>query len=62
MTRTEEFPAALDRWTPRDWEDYRRRIEDGEGSVRVMDAISRRRARAAQAAPRTPDTSRQAPA
>jgi hypothetical protein len=41
----EAFPSALDQWTPEDWQEYRRRIEDGEGSVRSMDAITRRRTR-----------------
>ncbi len=41
----EAFPAALDQWTPEDGQEYRRRIEDGEGSVRSMDAIRRRRTR-----------------
>ncbi|MFH9983703.1 hypothetical protein ACH4ND_31705 [Streptomyces sp. NPDC017179] len=44
----EVFPAALDQWTPEDWQEYRRRVEDGEGSVRAMDAITRRRAHAAE--------------
>ncbi|MFE1453452.1 hypothetical protein [Streptomyces olivaceoviridis] len=32
----EAFPSALDQWTPEDWQEYRRRIEDSEGSVRAM--------------------------
>lgn len=46
MTRqgTDEFPASLDHWTHRDWEDYRARIEHGEGSVKAIDAVQRRRA------------------
>jgi hypothetical protein len=47
----ETFPAALDQWTPKDWQEYRRRTEDGEGSVRTIDAITRRRTR-------EPETSR----
>lgn len=39
----EDFPAGLDDWTARDWADYRARIEDGEGSVRAIDAVQRRR-------------------
>jgi hypothetical protein len=46
----ETFPSALDGWTPEDWQEYRRRIEDGEGSVRAMDAITRRRTREAEMA------------
>ncbi|WP_157876524.1 hypothetical protein [Streptomyces graminilatus] len=48
MTRagTDDFPAGLEDWTARDWEDYRARIEDGEGSVRAIDAVQRRRRRA----------------
>ncbi|MFF9675778.1 hypothetical protein ACF1GS_29395 [Streptomyces eurythermus] len=41
----EAFPAALDQWAPEDGQEYRRRIEDGEGGVRSMDAIRRRRTR-----------------
>lgn len=44
----ETFPAALDEWTDEDWQEYRRRTGDGEGSVRVMDAITRRRTREAE--------------
>lgn len=44
----EDFPAGLDDWTARDWADYRARIEDGEGSVRAIDAVQRRRRRRAQ--------------
>lgn len=44
----EMFPSALDQWTREDWQEYRRRIENGEGSVRVMDAITRRRTRDAE--------------
>ncbi|OQD51947.1 hypothetical protein BM536_037105 [Streptomyces phaeoluteigriseus] len=45
MTRigTDDFPAGLDHWTDRDWEDYRARIEHGEGSVSAIDAVQRRR-------------------
>ncbi len=39
------FPAALDQWTPEDWQEYRRRIQDSEASVKAMDAITRRRTR-----------------
>ncbi|MER5227698.1 hypothetical protein [Streptomyces flaveus] len=45
----EAFPSALDQWTPEDWQEYRSRIEDGEGSVRAMDAITRRWARETEA-------------
>ncbi|MEU7051380.1 hypothetical protein [Streptomyces eurythermus] len=41
----EAFPAALDQWAPEDGQEYCRRIEDGEGGVRSMDAITRRRTR-----------------
>ncbi|MFG3207947.1 hypothetical protein [Streptomyces sp. NPDC048192] len=51
MTGGEEtFPSALDGWTAEDWQEYRRRVEDGEGSVRVMDAITRRRSLEAEMA------------
>lgn len=46
----ETFPAALDRWTSEDWQEYRRRVQDGEGSVRAMDATRRRRTREAEMA------------
>lgn len=46
----EAFPPTLDQWSPEDWQEYRRRIEDGGGSVRAMDAITRRRAREPEAA------------
>jgi hypothetical protein len=46
----EVFPSVLDQWTPEDWQEYRRRIEDGEGSVRAINAIMRRRAHEAEAA------------
>jgi hypothetical protein len=45
---TDDFPAGLDDWTARDWADYRARVEDGEGSVRAIDAVQRRRRRQAQ--------------
>ncbi|MEU4986629.1 MULTISPECIES: hypothetical protein [unclassified Streptomyces] len=46
MTSAEEaFPSTLDHWTAEDWQDYRRRVEDGERSVSAMDAITRRRTR-----------------
>ncbi|GGV76804.1 MULTISPECIES: hypothetical protein [Streptomyces] len=45
----ETFPAALELWTDGDWQEYRRRIENGEGCVRAMDAITRRRTREAEA-------------
>ncbi|MFG3016151.1 hypothetical protein ACGFZB_38035 [Streptomyces cinerochromogenes] len=41
----EAFPAALEQWTVEDWQEYRRRVENGEGSARSMDAITRHRAR-----------------
>jgi hypothetical protein len=44
---TDDFPAGLDDWTARDWADYRARVEDGEGSVRAIDAVQRRRRRQA---------------
>jgi hypothetical protein len=46
----EAFPAALEQWTADDWQEYRDRIEDGEGSVRAMDTITRRRTRTPEAA------------
>ncbi|WP_190078598.1 hypothetical protein [Streptomyces daghestanicus] len=48
MTRagTDVFLAELESWTSGDWEDYRARVADGEGSVRAIDAIQRRRRRA----------------
>ncbi|MFD8354593.1 hypothetical protein ACFV1X_37415 [Streptomyces coelicoflavus] len=50
MTSAEEaFPSALDCWTAEDWHDYRRRVEDGEGSVSAMEAITRRRTRETKA-------------
>ncbi|MGW4517297.1 hypothetical protein ACWEO4_36190 [Streptomyces sp. NPDC004393] len=53
MTGGEEFPAVLDRWTTADWDEYADRIQCGEGSVRAMDAVTRRRARMdARAEPR----------
>ncbi|MFF7903788.1 hypothetical protein ACFZCV_34280 [Streptomyces sp. NPDC007920] len=51
----ETFPEALDQWTPEDWQEYRRRVEDGEGSVRAMNAITRRRAHTAEASRRPAD-------
>ena len=51
MSRDEDtFPAALDGWTRADWQDYRERIEDGEGSAAAIDAITRRRRRQAREA------------
>ncbi|MEU4655037.1 hypothetical protein AB0G32_14055 [Streptomyces sp. NPDC023723] len=45
---TDDFPAGLEKWTAHDWEDYRARIADGEGSARAIDAIQRHRRRQAQ--------------
>ncbi|GHE14186.1 hypothetical protein [Streptomyces alanosinicus] len=59
MTRagTDDFPAGLDHWTDCDWEDYRARIEVGEGSGRAIEAVQRRRRRRAQS--ETPQESAQ---
>ncbi|MFE7958625.1 hypothetical protein [Streptomyces sp. NPDC057413] len=47
MTGNDEtFPACLDQWTREDWQEYRDRIEAGEGSATAIDVIIlRRRAR-----------------
>ncbi|MGW3201923.1 hypothetical protein ACWDBD_46905 [Streptomyces sp. NPDC001118] len=45
MTDADNFPATLDRWDPEDWQEYRDRVANGEGSVRAIDAITRRRVR-----------------
>ncbi|MER6330517.1 hypothetical protein ABT298_14575 [Streptomyces sp. NPDC001034] len=45
----EAFPAALEQWTCEDWQEYRRRVKDGEGSARCMYAITQRRARETEA-------------
>lgn len=51
MNRDDEsFPAALEQWTAEDWQEYRDLIEAGEGSVRAMDTITRRRTRQAETA------------
>ncbi|MGW2651693.1 hypothetical protein ACWC2T_44210 [Streptomyces sp. NPDC001393] len=39
------FILAVERWTPEDWQEYRDRVADGEGSVAAIDAITRRRRR-----------------
>ncbi|MFD8339982.1 hypothetical protein ACFV42_46455 [Streptomyces solisilvae] len=43
MTGSDTFPASLDQWTDADWDEYADRIARGEGSVRVFNAINRRR-------------------
>jgi hypothetical protein len=45
---TDDFPAGLNHWTVRDWEDYRARVENGEGSAHAIDAVQRHRRRRAQ--------------
>ncbi|MER5549194.1 hypothetical protein ABT072_43970 [Streptomyces sp. NPDC002589] len=46
MSPVEDFPAGLDSWTSGDWAEYRRRVADGDGSARAIDAVQRRRRRA----------------
>lgn len=46
----ETLESALDRWTFEDWQEYRRRVGNGEGCVKAMDAVMRRRACPTEAA------------
>lgn len=44
------YAAQVERWTAADWDEYRDRVECGEGSAAAIDAINRRRRRPATTA------------